>query len=277
MALSRASWALSASSSSGMYPPANAVDGDLTTRWASGANQGSSMWFEIDLGSTKKFSQIVFDATNSSGDEPNAYAVYVSSDAMSWGSSVATGTGSSSIVTIGFAEQTARYVRVQITAASGSWWSIDEVNVYSANPPAGTPIPQARSGWTATASVSGPGNPPSYAIDGDSSTYWNTSANQASGMWLELAMKGPVTFSQITIPTYMGLPAGVDTNYPGTYAVYVSNDGVTWGSAIATGTGTPAGTVTFAEVTARYVQVSLTAGNGYWWTLSEFDLYRAAN
>ncbi len=275
VALSRTGWTVSASNNSGS---ANvAIDGDLTTRWDTGTNQTNGLWYEINLGGTRKFSQITFDVTNNSSDYPGAYAVYVSSDGVSWGSAVTTGTGSSAVVTMSFTQQTAQYIKVQLTASdtnTSHWWSVDEVNVYSANPPTGTPIPQARNGWVATASVSGGATPASNAIDGNTSTYWNTATNQTSGMWFEVAMNGSVTFDQITMLSYMA--GGADTNYPGTYAVYVSNDGVNWGSSIATGTGGPTTTITFTPVTASYVQVSLTAGDGYWWTIAEFNVFEPA-
>ncbi len=32
----------------------------------------------------------------------------------------------------------------------------------------------------------------------------------------------------------------------------------------------------FTQVTASYLKVSLTAGDGFWWTMTEFNVYQPA-
>ena len=147
-ALSRWSWTPTASVSASGDSPANAIDGDITTRWSSGTPQTNGMWFQVDLGIVSTFRGLILDAATSSSDYPRGYQVNVSSNGVNWGSPVATGAGSSAVTTILFGNQTARYVRVtQTGSASGLWWSIHELNVL------GT-VPSAPSGLAA-ASVSG--------------------------------------------------------------------------------------------------------------------------
>jgi uncharacterized repeat protein (TIGR02543 family) len=127
--LPRTGWVVSASSSNGS--PANAIDGNIGTRWSTGSNQTNGQWFRIDMGSARTFNRIVLDAGSSAGDYPRGYQVYVSDDGVTWGSPVASGAGSSGVTTVTFASQTARYIRVTQTGSdSFYWWSIHEFNVY---------------------------------------------------------------------------------------------------------------------------------------------------
>ena len=127
--LPRTGWVASASSANGS--PANAIDGNIGTRWSTGVSQANGQWFQVDMGSVRTFNRIVMDAGSSTGDYPRGYQVYVSNDGSNWGSLVATGVGSSAVTTVTFAMQTARYIRVNQTGSvSGIWWSIHEFNVY---------------------------------------------------------------------------------------------------------------------------------------------------
>ncbi len=131
-ALNRSGWQLSASSSSGGDVPSNAIDGNLGTRWSTGAFQSNGMWFQIDMGSTQSFNKIVLDVTNSPNDYPVGYQVYVSNDGSNWGNAITSGSGST-ITTITFGTQSARYIKIVQTGSSSQWWwSIDELNVYAA-------------------------------------------------------------------------------------------------------------------------------------------------
>jgi fibronectin type 3 domain-containing protein len=137
--LSRAGWVASASSTESGGSPANAIDGNIATRWSTGASQTSGQWFEIDMGLTNTFYGIVLDAGSSSSDYPRGYQVKVSNDGSNWGNLVASGAGTSAVTAISFSTQTARFVRVtQTGSVSGLWWSIHEFNVLGAmgTPPA---------------------------------------------------------------------------------------------------------------------------------------------
>jgi uncharacterized alpha-E superfamily protein len=82
------------------------------------------------MGSSKTFKRVVLDATGSNDDYPRGYQVQFSNDAVNWSPSGATGSGSSAITTINFAQQNARYIRITQTGSTGLWWSIHEFNVY---------------------------------------------------------------------------------------------------------------------------------------------------
>ena len=132
--LSRTTWVAS-SSTTGSDQPDNALDGDLSTRWSTGASQANGQWFQVDMGATNVFNKLVLNSANSPNDYPRGYQVFVSNDGVNWTGPVATGTGSVGTTTINFATQAARYIRiVQTGSVSGTFWSIHEFNVFAPVP-----------------------------------------------------------------------------------------------------------------------------------------------
>jgi hypothetical protein len=128
--LSRSGWVASASSTESGGSPARAIDGDVTTRWSTGASQANGQWFQVDMGATNTFFQIVLDAGSSTGDYPRGYRVNLSNDGSTWGLPMASGAGTSQVTMITFATNSARYIRVTQTGSTSGWWSIHEFNVY---------------------------------------------------------------------------------------------------------------------------------------------------
>jgi hypothetical protein len=138
--LSEAGWTASTNTgSSSADAPANAIDGNISTRFSSDADQASGMWFQVNLGSSVTFDQIEMDAGGSSGDYARGYNVEVSADGSTF-SSVATGTGTSSPQIVSFTATTAQYIRVVLTAGvSTNWWSIAEFTAYTSSSGAAPP------------------------------------------------------------------------------------------------------------------------------------------
>jgi hypothetical protein len=132
--LNRAGWLASASSSNAPDPPSNAIDGNINSRWSTGANQTPGQWFQVDSGATNILSAIVLDCGGSTGDYPRGYQVYLSKDGVNWGTPVASGNGVI-VTTVSFTAHAARYIRItQTGSASANWWSIAEFNAYLAAP-----------------------------------------------------------------------------------------------------------------------------------------------
>lgn len=125
--LSRTGWTATASSSASAASAA--LDGSATTRWATSAAQQVGQYYQVNMGAAKTFNKITLDSTGGN-DYPRAYEVYVSADGTNWGTAVASGTGSGNVQTVTFPAQTARYIKVVLTAAASPWWSIYEFNVY---------------------------------------------------------------------------------------------------------------------------------------------------
>jgi O-glycosyl hydrolase len=135
--LPRGTWTPTASVSNSGEPPSNALDGDSKTRWSTGQPQTNGQWFQVDLGSPQTFYQIEMDSGVSAGDYAHGYQVYISSDGTNWGAPISVGNGSSQTVSVVFANQTARYIRVVQTGSSGQWWTLHEFNVLTDS---GSPI-----------------------------------------------------------------------------------------------------------------------------------------
>jgi hypothetical protein len=82
-------------------------------------------------------------------------------------------------------------------------------------------------------------------------------------------MGTPQTFNQIVMDS--GSSIG---DFAHGYQVYVSDDGMDWGSAIASGLGgSQEITVIFPTQTAQYVRVVQTGSAGNWWSIHEFNIY----
>jgi len=152
---------VASSSTTGSDAPGNALDGNLTTRWSTGGSQVNGQWFQVDMGLANTFNKIVLNYVNSANDYPRGYQVYVSNDGVTWGG-IATNTGTSGITTITFATQAARYIRIiQTGNAPGTFWSIDEFNVFGTTPPAPASLTATAVGgqinlsWAASVSASG--------------------------------------------------------------------------------------------------------------------------
>ena len=91
-------------------------------------------------------------------------------------------------------------------------------------------------------------------LDGNASTRWDAQAPQAAGQWFQLNLGQARTFNKIVLDA-----SSFPNDYPRGYEVFVSSDGVNWGSAIASGAGSGAvTTISFAAQTKQYVRIVLT-------------------
>ncbi|RJX40403.1 fibronectin type III domain-containing protein [Paenibacillus pinisoli] len=128
--LSRLGWIAASTPSSG-DAAANLLDGDMSTRWSTGAAMAPGQSLTVDMGSPKSFSKIVMDSTGSNDDYARGYEVYVSQDGVNYGSVIASGTGSGPVVTAQFSQVSARYLKIVQTGTASNWWSIRELKVYN--------------------------------------------------------------------------------------------------------------------------------------------------
>jgi glucosylceramidase len=137
-ALSRSGWSASTNTAaSGSDVAANAIDGNLSTRFSSDAPQADGMYWEANMGSRQTFDELRMQVPNSSGDYARSFDLEVSDNGSSW-TTVASCTGTGDPETVSFPAQTAQYIRVVntmladgLTTSTGSWWSIDELNLYT--------------------------------------------------------------------------------------------------------------------------------------------------
>jgi beta-galactosidase len=107
---------------------ANAVDGNLTTRWSSAFVDPS--WIEVDLGSPKTIGQVVLRWENAYG---KAYQIQVSNDEQTWTTAFTQTNGKGGVEDLTFPPVSGRYVRMFGTARSSQYgYSLYEFEVYAA-------------------------------------------------------------------------------------------------------------------------------------------------
>jgi hypothetical protein len=130
-----------------------------------------------------------------------------------------------------------------------------------------------RAGWQATASVTvGDGSGPPGGIDGDLKTRWANNRPQDGTDWYQVDFGGAVKLDRITLDNSQTYP----DDYPGSYAVYASLDGVTFdASPFVTGNGTSNTTViTFDVRTVRAIKITEvgSARSPHWWQIGEVEV-----
>ncbi len=104
---------------------AKALDGNPDTRWDTAGPMRKGMWFMLDQKVEKQVGRIVLECRKSAGDYPRGYELYLSNDNNNWGKAIATGKGTSPVVTISFKPQYARFVKIVQTGESDRmYWSI---------------------------------------------------------------------------------------------------------------------------------------------------------
>jgi len=127
--LSRTAWTASTNTSGD--PAANAIDGNLATRFSTGAAQVPGQDLVINMGSAQTFAELDLEVPDSAGDYARGYQVEVSPDGVNW-TPVASCTGTSSSEVVSFPAQTDHYVEVTLTQSiSPNWWSVDELYLLS--------------------------------------------------------------------------------------------------------------------------------------------------
>jgi len=158
-ALDRTGWSATTNAPSSVADaPGNALDGNFSTRFSTNERQAPGMAFRVDLGSAVAFDELAMRSPNSPDDYARGYDVMVSTNNSSW-TTVAACTGTASPEIVSFPTQTARWVRVVLTAASAThWWSIDEFDLYTNAPAPSTTTTTSSAAATAT-SLSSSANP----------------------------------------------------------------------------------------------------------------------
>ena len=284
------------------YPPSNAIDGNLNTRWSSAFVDPS--WITVDLGTIKSFNRVVLDWQNAFGV---AYQIQTSTDNQNWTTVFTQSAGQGGTEDITFATTSARYVRMYGTQRATQYgYSLWEFQIYNTASqvsalPSITTQPQAQTvglGQSAAFSVAVTGTGPfTYQwqenganISGATEATYSTPVAQASdnGATFDVVVSnaaGPVTSQTATLtvnstplpytvyPGFVGVDLQNNTN--GAYTddqVYVAVIGLD----PATGQFAwlkPDGTITDATVADNTAAGSLTANgqnySNYFFTLAQ--------
>lgn len=107
-----------------------ALDGDIGTRWDTGAFQEPGQWFQLDLGGQMAVRGIYLDTSRSENDYPRGYEVYVFTDESGLGGPVASGEGDKAVMEITWEPVRGRFLRiVQTGSVDNKYWSIHELRV----------------------------------------------------------------------------------------------------------------------------------------------------
>jgi beta-glucosidase len=266
-------WSATASAWDTTDVAAHAIDGYATTRWTTGRPQSSNNDFlQIDFGAAVSFSQVVLDNSGGSADDyPRGYSIFVSSDGTTFPTNIANGmltTAPGPVVTITFAKQQARAVKIVSNGQTGNWWSVDEVRFdcqLGSPRPAGAIDPYDPTDWKVSASPTAPNYPLANSIDGDLSTRWSSGQNQMGGETFRLDLGAIAAVSE------MDLYAG-GTDFAASYTLGVSTDGQTY-EQVAAGVGAVLTQISFARKNARYLLVTQTGTDpNHWWSISEIAI-----
>ena len=125
--------------------PQNAIGGTGGPRFSSDAAQVPGIWWQVNMGSAQTFNEITMNSGSYSGDYARGFDVEVSNDGTKF-TPVYFGTGTASPETATFSPQTARYIRILLTASgTTSWWSMTSFTA-SYTPPATSTAPAPATG-----------------------------------------------------------------------------------------------------------------------------------
>jgi galactose oxidase len=263
--LPRTGWTATADSqeaAAGHYAAANVLDGDAGTAWqtkTSGRGDALPHTLTIDMHVRQRISGLTYLPW--AGTAPNGrvgrYRIDVSTDGVTWGTSVATGTlaDDATLKTVTFATVEARYARLTALSEAGDrgpWTSAAEINLL-----AGTDPVLPRTGWTVSADSQDTtgGHPAANVLDGDTATMWQSGSG---GLPHTLTVDMHRT-NLISGLSYLGRQDGKPDGKIGQFRIETSLDGVSWGTPAASGSfadSSAAQTVEFAPTLARYARLT---------------------
>jgi mono/diheme cytochrome c family protein len=132
-------------------------------------------------------------------------------------------------------------------------------------------VPQVlrnRGEWKATANYNSDKAP--LALDGDIHTRYDTGVSQVPGMWFQIELPKPTYIAGLRLDA-----ASSTEDYPRGYKVDLSNDGVTWKSAIADRPSPrPLTDIFFPPAEGKFIRVTQTGSvNGLYWSIHELNIY----
>ncbi len=107
------------------------IDGDVNTRWRSGAVQTPGQWIQIDMGEKARVTGVVLDTSRSATEFPRAWEIYVCDDPANPGKPVAAGTSEKPVTEAHFAPVDGRYVKFVQTGTADVCWSVHELHILS--------------------------------------------------------------------------------------------------------------------------------------------------
>jgi endoglucanase len=240
-----------------------AVDGNLSTRWASA--ETATEWITVDLGASYAVNRvkITWEAAYAAN-----YVIEISSDNNNW-TPLRTVTGNTALVNdYAGLSGSGRYVRVYNTVRGLPYgYSIYELEVYGSlvtNPVSNLALNKS----VTTSSVEAAGLEGGKAVDGNATTRW-ASAETALA-WIAVDLGGTYSISRVKITW--------EAAYGKDYVIETSNDGNTWSTLKpVAGNTTLVNDHTGLSGTARYVRINATVRGTEWgYSIYELEVYGTA-
>ena len=128
---------MTASASGNNAPTSSAHDGDVATRWTTGADQAGGEWLQIDFGKTVTLTKLTLMLGTSADDYPRSYTTRFSNSSLNTAAPVlVSGVGAKGVDTVlNFpVGTTGRYVLIsQGGEATALWWSVHEIQAACAD------------------------------------------------------------------------------------------------------------------------------------------------
>ena len=247
------------------FPAADAVDGDMNSRWSS--QFSSPQWIQVDLGSTASITRVVlrWEAAYAT-----AFQIQISTDALTWTPVYSTTTGPGGGQTLDVSG-TGRYVRMYGTArATGYGFSLWEFQVYGNVAPIGatcdTSVDAAMHRPATSSSAEGPGLSASGAVDGDLKTRW--SSQFSDPQWIQIDLGAPMSICQVVL--------NWEAAYGRAYQIQTSSDAQGWTTIYSTDAGSGGTETRNVSGQGRYLRVYGTArATGYGYSLWEVGVHVA--
>lgn len=182
----------SSSDESGVLTASNAVDGNLTTRWASAFSD--PQWIRVDLGTATDISQVVLHWEDAYAIQ---FQIQVSNNGQSWTTVHSETNGNGGTDTISFSTVSARYVRVYGTQRVTVYgYSLFEFEVYGPASPSDANLQNLYVNGTALSGFSSDEYSYTYALDvGDTTvpTVTATASNSNAQVSINPASSVPGT------------------------------------------------------------------------------------
>lgn len=182
----------SSSDETGVLTASNAVDGNLTTRWASAFSD--PQWIRVDLGTATDISQVVLHWEDAYAIQ---FQIQVSNNGQSWTTVHSETNGNGGTDTISFSTVSARYVRMYGTQRATVYgYSLFEFEVYGPASPSDANLQNLYVNGTALSGFSSDEYSYTYALDvGDTTvpTVTATASNSNAQVSINPASSVPGT------------------------------------------------------------------------------------
>jgi len=275
------------------FPCAEAVDGNLGTRWAS-AQGIDPQFIYVDLGATMSVTHVILRWETAYG---KSYQIQTSNDATNWTNIYTTTTGDGGVDDLTGLSGSGRYIRMNGTVRGTAYgYSLWEFEIFgsggatntptntsvgptstrtntpvASNTPTNTPVAgcgatNVAQGKPATASSVLGGNTAAMAVDGNAGTRWE-SVHAVDPQWIYVDLGSTQSICRVRL--------NWETAYGKSYQIQTSNDASGWTN-IYTTTASDGGIddLTGLAGSGRYVRMNGTVRATSWgYSLWEFEIY----